>query len=240
MHDRATHVPVGEDQTQHLELCRNLAELFNRKYPDRLDPQSKEPMFPLPQTIYSLSIRALLIVVSRYTHFSGVARSSRILSLRDPTQKMSKSAPDPNSRIMLTDSPASITKKIRSAVTDSTHGITYDPAGRPGISNLVEILAAFRSFSSDSNVSLLHSVEDAKTVAAEYAGRGAGDLKKDVAEAVLEAWRHPREELERLRADRSFLEHVFEEGNQRARALASVTLASVKERIGLAKVITAI
>ncbi|KAF8589713.1 tryptophanyl-tRNA synthetase, partial [Ramaria rubella] len=212
---QATHVPVGEDQMQHLELCRDLAEIFNRKYPDRAKSKNHSSFFILPQTIYT--------------------PSPRILSLRDSTQKMSKSAPDANSRIMLTDSPASITKKIRSAVTDSIQGITYNPSARPGVSNLLSILAAFRSLSPPTlDYGRSHSGPiDVQTLAAEYTSKGAGDLKNDVAEAIIEGWRHPRDELDRLRADRGYLARVLEDGSRKARELSSVTLRRVKQEIGL-------
>ena len=137
---------------------------------------------------------------------------------------------------MLTDSPASITKKIRSAVTDSTHGITYEPVTRPGVTNLLTILTAFREFSQSGlkpEAPHANPAQRVQMVAAEYAGKGAGDLKKDVTEAVVEGWRRPQEELDRLRKDRGYLELVFQDGHQRACALSKVTLRKVKERIGL-------
>ncbi|KAF8528154.1 hypothetical protein BU17DRAFT_39156 [Hysterangium stoloniferum] len=203
---QATHVPVGEDQIQHLELSRDIAKLYNRRYP----LPRKKGFFTLPQAIHT--------------------PCPRVLSLRDPTQKMSKSAPDPSSRIMLADSAISISKKVRSAVTDSIHGITYDPSARPGISNLLTILASFRSLADTTRST---ADIDIITLAESYANKGAGDLKKDVADAIIEGWRHPREELERLRADRGFLSQVLEDGRQRAKAISSLTLAKVRETIGL-------
>ncbi|KAG8737961.1 Tryptophan--tRNA ligase, mitochondrial, partial [Ceratobasidium sp. 428] len=114
---RATHVPVGEDQQQHLELSRDLADLFNRTH--------KETVFPLPQCI--------------------ITPTKRILSLRDPTQKMSKSSPNPASRILLTDPAETIEKKVRSAVTDSERGVTFDLTARPGVANLLTILDACKT-----------------------------------------------------------------------------------------------
>ncbi|KAF8510335.1 tryptophanyl-tRNA synthetase [Gautieria morchelliformis] len=215
----ATHVPVGEDQMQHLELCRDLAELFNRRYPDIPHSVTSKPFFNLPRAIY--------------TH------SPRILSLRDPSQKMSKSAPDADSRIMLTDSPTSIAKKIRSAVTDSIRGITYDPAARPGVSNLLAILAAFQAHSPhalDTKNSFSGTRDEMETLAARYSNKGASHLKNDVAEAVIEGWRNPRENFTRLKADRNYLMHVLADGSRRARDISSTTLARVKEKIGLANV----
>ncbi|KAF8872659.1 hypothetical protein CPB84DRAFT_1838988 [Gymnopilus junonius] len=113
---KATHVPVGEDQTQHVELTRDIADAFNRTF----DPEKK--FFPLPDVL--------------------ITPNRRVRSLKDPSSKMSKSSPDSSSRIMLTDTFSQIDKKIRGAVTDSIQGITYDPVNRPGTSNLLSILSA--------------------------------------------------------------------------------------------------
>ncbi|KIJ31807.1 hypothetical protein M422DRAFT_36082 [Sphaerobolus stellatus SS14] len=202
----ATHVPVGEDQMQHLELSRDLASIYNRRYSIA---EYTKPFFPLPQAIYT--------------------PCPRILSLRDPTQKMSKSAPDPNSRIMLTDDAESIAKKIRSAVTDSTKGITYDPVNRPGVANLLTILDAFRPSENE-----FDSPSEALTaLASQYANKGTGDLKKDVAEAIVEGWRRPRAEFERLRADRGYLAQILLEGSHRAESLSKLTMDRVRQHIGL-------
>ncbi|KAI6111219.1 Aminoacyl-tRNA synthetase, partial [Pisolithus sp. B1] len=158
----ATHVPVGEDQQQYIELTRDLAEIFNRAFP------GQNPLFPLPM----------------YVH----APSKRILSLRDPTSKMSKSSPDAASRILLTDSASEIKSKIRAAVTDSIPGISYDPVHRPGTSNLLTILAACTE-------------SDVQDVARTYSSRGHGRLKSDVADAVEELLKGPRSELERIRRE---------------------------------------
>jgi tryptophanyl-tRNA synthetase len=111
----ATHVPVGEDQKQHLELARDIAGAFNRAY--------GEEFFPLPEPLI-------------------MPTAARIMSLRDGSKKMSKSDPSDYSRITLTDDVDSIAKKIRKATTDSTPGVTYDPVGRPEVANLLTIYAA--------------------------------------------------------------------------------------------------
>ncbi|EJF56291.1 tryptophanyl-tRNA synthetase [Dichomitus squalens LYAD-421 SS1] len=191
---RATHVPVGEDQQQHIELCRDLAESFNRTY------KGKRALFPLPQHV--------------------ITSSCRVLSLRDPSSKMSKSSPDLNSRILLTDTPAQVRSKIRSAVTDSTLGITYDPETRPGAANLLSILAACTD-------------EDVQVVAARYIDKGHGDLKTDVAEAVEELLTNPRAEFERLRKETAYLEEVAKAGAEKARALTEPVMKEVRTRIGL-------
>ena len=133
---------------------------------------------------------------------------------------MSKSAADPNSRILLTDPYETIVKRIRGAVTDSISGITFDPVDRPGTSNLLTILSACTG--------------EAPTVLAErYAGSNHGALKKDVAEAVEEALRKPRAEFARLREDRTFLAQVGRDGAEKAQALSDETMREVRRRVGL-------
>lgn len=111
----ATHVPVGEDQKQHLELARDIAGAFNRAY--------GEEFFPLPEPLI-------------------IPTAARIMSLRDGSKKMSKSDPSDYSRITLTDDADTIAKKIRKATSDSIEGVTYDPEGRPEVANLLTIYAA--------------------------------------------------------------------------------------------------
>lgn len=137
---------------------------------------------------------------------------------------MSKSSPDANSRLTLTDSPTVISKVVRSAVTDSIPGITYDPVTRPGISNLLTVLASFRSNSPANELSVL---------ASEYANKGAGDLKKDVADAIIEGWRQPRSEFGRLKEDKGYLLSVLEEGRRKAETISRTTLSVVRRIIGL-------
>ncbi|KAI3607944.1 tryptophanyl-trna synthetase [Moniliophthora roreri] len=191
---RATHVPVGEDQTQHLELSRDLADQFNRTF------KGCNHMFPLPSQLNT--------------------PSKRILSLRDPTSKMSKSHPDVSSRILLTDTDAEIAAKIRSAVTDSLAGITYDPVNRPGTSNLLTILAACK-------------LQDVLETAKEYETKNHGVLKRDVTEAVQEMLRGPREEFGRLKREKDYLERVAAEGGLRARERAEETMIQVRRWIEL-------
>ncbi|KAH7928161.1 tryptophanyl-tRNA synthetase [Leucogyrophana mollusca] len=192
---RATHVPVGEDQQQHIELTRDLADIFNRTY------KGSSPLFPLPLYVNS--------------------PSKRILSLKDPTSKMSKSSPDLQSRILLTDTVTQIKAKIRAAVTDSIQGITYDPISRPGTSNLLTILAAC----SDSDVT---------KVAKLYENKGHGHLKNDVADAVEELLKGPRAEFERIRHETAYLSDVAARGAEQARIRSEQTLLEVRRRIGLA------
>ncbi|KXN80724.1 Tryptophan--tRNA ligase, mitochondrial [Leucoagaricus sp. SymC.cos] len=190
---RATHVPVGEDQTQHLELTRDLADSFNKTF------KSKGPLFPLPVLVGT--------------------QSRRVLSLKD-SSKMSKSAPDVSSRILLTDSPSQVKVKIRGAVTDTIQGITYDPINRPGTANLLTILAACTN-------------EDAAKVATRCEGQGHGVLKADVAEAVTELLRKPQGEFARIREERVYLVQVADEGARKAKELSNETMRHVRECVGL-------
>lgn len=148
------------------------------------------------------------------------APSRRILSLKDPSSKMSKSSPDLSSRILLTDTAAQIKSKIRRAVTDSMQGITYDPVNRPGTSNLLTILAATTE-------------EDVSEVATRYTTKGHGDLKNDVADAIEEMFKVPRGELERLRDDAAYLESVAKDGAARAQERSRTTLYTVRKLLGL-------
>jgi tryptophanyl-tRNA synthetase len=133
---------------------------------------------------------------------------------------MSKSAIDPNSRILLTDSYEIIAKRIRSAVTDSISGITFDPVERPGTSNLLTILSACTG-------------EAPAVLTERYAGSNHGTLKKDVVEAVEEALRKPRAEFARLRDEKMFLAKVARDGAEKAREHSDRTLKEVRRRVGL-------
>ncbi|CAA7260953.1 unnamed protein product [Cyclocybe aegerita] len=191
---RATHVPVGEDQTQHLELSRDLADSFNRTFSKR------KQFFPVPSQL--------------------ITPTKRVLSLKDPSSKMSKSAPDPASRIELTDTAAQISRKVRAAVTDSIDGITYDPVARPGASNLLSILAACTD-------------EPVQEVAARYAEKGHSALKSDVVDALEEILRSPREEFGRLRQEKEYLAAVARQGAEKAKERSSKTMREVRNMVGL-------
>ncbi|KAH9930843.1 tryptophanyl-tRNA synthetase [Fomitopsis serialis] len=191
---KATHVPVGEDQQQHIELCRDIAETFNRTY------KGSSPLFPLPECM--------------------ITPTPRVLSLKDPSSKMSKSAPDEKSRILLTDTAEQIKAKVRGAVTDPTVGVTYDPQSRPGAANLLTILAACTG-------------EDVMQVAARYHDKGHGFLKADVTEAVEDMLRGPRAEFERLKGETAYLASVAAAGAEKARALSEPTLREVRSSLGL-------
>lgn len=133
---------------------------------------------------------------------------------------MSKSSPDVASRILLTDTPDQIKRKIQRAVTDSTPGITYDPVNRPGVSNLITILASLRGVESE-------------RIAVELGNESHSALKENVTDAVVEAFKQPREELERIRQERGYLVDVAREGAHKAKAISSATLTTVRNYMGL-------
>lgn len=184
-------VPVGDDQTQHLELTRDLAERFNHRYGEE---------FPLPQ---------------RITPEIG----ARVMSLTDPTAKMSKSDPSTKSYILLTDPEDQIVRKIKAAVTDTGTEVTYDWEAKPGISNLLEIFAFFSG----------RSIDD---IVAEYRGAGYGRFKAAVAEAVAAGIAPIREAYEGL--SDAEVGRIMDEGAVRAREMAEQTMVSVRRRVGLA------
>jgi tryptophanyl-tRNA synthetase len=189
---QADRVPVGEDQRQHLELTRDLAVRFNARYGDTFT-------VPEPHIISSVG---------------------RIQDLADPTAKMSKSASSQAGLINLLDEPRVNVKKIRSAVTDSERSIAYDEQHKPGVSNLLTILAALTG---SSVVQLV----------AEFQGKGYGDLKGSVADAVG-AFAVPfRERTLELLGERSELEAILADGAERARDVAAKTVADVYAKVGL-------
>jgi tryptophanyl-tRNA synthetase len=188
---QAQLVPVGEDQRQHLELTRDLAQRFNSRY---------GPTFVVPEPRI-------------------IKGTAKIYDLQDPTSKMSKSAATEAGVINLLDDPKVSAKKVRSAVTDTEREIRYDPEAKPGVSNLLVILSAL----SDRPVA---------AVAGDYAGKGYGDLKVDVADALVSYLTPLRARVEEYLADQGELERILAAGAERARAIASVTLARVYDKVG--------
>lgn len=185
-------VPVGQDQTQHLELARNIAGRFNNVYGET---------FTLPEG---------------YVPAAG----AKITSLAEPTKKMSKSDPNANSFILLTDDRDTIVRKFKRAVTDSDGVVRFDMANKPGVSNLMTIYAAFTG----------------KTMAeieTEFAGKGYGDFKMAVAETTADAICPVQEELQRILADKAYVDGVLKEGAERAARLANRTVSKVYRKVGL-------
>ncbi|MCS7176067.1 MAG: tryptophan--tRNA ligase [Candidatus Kapabacteria bacterium] len=188
---QADLVPVGADQKQHLELARNLAERFNYHYGETF--RIPEPYIP--------------------------PVGAKIMSLQEPTKKMSKSDPNESAVLFLTDTPDDIRRKIRRAITDSGREIRYDEKNRPGISNLIVLY----------HVATGKSIPD---IEQEFEGAGYADLKAAVAEALIEFLRPIREEYERLMAAPDFLFSVLLQGAEKARSRAQQTLRRVYERVG--------
>jgi tryptophanyl-tRNA synthetase len=171
--------------------------------------------------LFVIDLRSCLCVTDTF-----IADYKRILSLRDPQYKMSKSSPDTKSRILLTDSASSIQKKIASAVTDSNMHISFDPLARPGVSNLLTILSGLLQ-------------EDIPSIERRCEGLDHAGLKKLVVDALEEKWARPRREFERLKDERGYLEGVLEDGAQRARVVSHETLRRVESALGLCLTLTA-
>jgi tryptophanyl-tRNA synthetase len=187
---QADYVPVGEDQRQHLELTRDLAERFNSRYGQT---------FVVPEPYI-------------------VKDTAKILDLQDPASKMSKSVP--NGCVFLLDPPKKMAKKIKSAVTDSETEVRYDPVNKPGVSNLLTILAAATG----------RTVSD---VEQEYAGGMYGPLKVAAAEAVVAAAEPIAARTHELLADRAELDRLMDLGGQRAREAAQPTVDAAYAAMGL-------
>ena len=188
---QAASVPIGEDQRQHLELTRDLAQRFNARYGDTF------------------------VVPGPYVGKEG----ARIKDLQDPTRKMSKSIGGAGTLWVL-DEPKALVKKVRSAVTDAGREVAFDPAGKPGISNLLTILAVVTD----------RAVAD---VQADFDGKGYGDFKGAVAEAVVELLAPVRLRFAELMADPAELDRVLAAGAERARGVAVTTMHAVRDRVGL-------
>jgi tryptophanyl-tRNA synthetase len=184
-------VPVGEDQRQHLELSRDLAQRFNSRFGET---------FRVPEP-----------------HI--VKDTAKITDLQDPTSKMSKSASSPAGIIDLLEDPKRSAKKIRSAVTDSEAVVRFDPENKPGVSNLLTIYGALSG----------RSIADLE---AQYAGRMYGDLKKDLAEVVVDFVTPVQQRTAAYLEDPAALDKVLARGAEKARAIAGETLATMYDRVG--------
>ena len=187
---KADVVPVGADQKQHLEIARDIAERFNGVYGD---------VFTMPEP---------------YIPKSG----ARVMSLQDPTKKMSKSDTNPKGTVYLTDSPETIMKKFKSAVTDSEMSVRY-AEGKDGINNLMSIYSVITGLDFDA-------------IEKDFAGKGYGDFKCAVGEAVVEELKPIRESFERYLQDKAYLSDCWIEGARRAEALSSRTLQKAMKKVG--------
>lgn len=189
----ADEVPVGEDQKQHVELCRDIATRFNHRYGET---------FVVPRPVIAKA-------------------GARIMSLEDPTRKMAKSNPSPGSYILLTDAPDAIRKKIRKAVTDSGTEIVYRPGEKPALANLLTIYS-------------LMAGTPVEELEQRYAGKGYGDFKKDLAEAVVDGLAPLQAKMREHTESPEILEAVLDRGAERARALARPVMERVNRAVGLA------
>jgi tryptophanyl-tRNA synthetase len=183
-------VPVGDDQRQHLELTRDVAERFNSRYGHTF----VVPDADIPKV------------------------GARVMDLQEPTRKMSKSIDSPQGTVLMADDPAVIEKKFKRAVTDNDAEVRFDPAAKPGVSNLLAILAAATD-------------GDPEALAGQY--QQYGPLKADTAAAVIELLRPIQARQRELLADPTALAELLAKGADRARATAEVTLARAHVAVGL-------
>lgn len=186
----AAHVPVGDDQKQHLELARNFVDRFNNRFGELL--VKPEPMIP--------------------------KAGARIMSLQDPTRKMSKSDDNARSYILLLDEPKKIIKKVKSAVTDTIGAVNYDPENQPAITNLINIYARFSGLTPEQ-------------IVADYQGKGYGDFKGDVAEAIVSVLEPIQDRYHQL-LQSDELDEILAHGAIQANEIANATLARIEDAIG--------
>ncbi|MCI5697732.1 MAG: tryptophan--tRNA ligase [Clostridiales bacterium] len=184
-------VPVGTDQKQHIELCRDLAIRVNN---------TKKKTFVVPEGRY-------------------LKAGARIMSLDDPSKKMSKSAENIHSRISLLDEPSKIKKSIMKATTDSEGVIRFDVDEKPGISNLLNMYSVLSNKTIDDVVGM-------------YEGKGYGDFKKDLVEITVEALKPIKERFDDIRESEELIK-ILKSGAERANAISEKTMARVKENFGL-------
>ncbi len=186
----ADRVPVGDDQRQHLELARQLAIRFNHRY---------GTTFVVPEAAFPVT-------------------AARVMDLQHPANKMSKSVNSPLGTILLLDEPADIERKVKKAVTDTDGEVRYDRRAKPGLANLLDLLAGATG-------------RTPEQVAEGYTRYG--DLKNDVADALVELLRPVRERRAALEADPSYVHGVLAQGAARAHAVAAETYAVAAEAVGL-------
>lgn len=190
---QANKVPVGDDQRQHIELCRDVAERFNNIY---------GPTFIMPTGIIPKA-------------------GGRVMSLQDPTKKMSKSDDNPKNVIRILEEPKSILKKIKSAVTDSDDPpvVAYDWDKKPGVSNLLELMSAATH-------------REIPELVEHFKGSMYGNFKSEVGEAVVAMLEPIQQRYKEIRSDEAFIKEVFNKGAERAKERAQKTLDDVYKKIG--------
>jgi len=188
---QTNEVPVGDDQRQHIELARDIAQRFNSRFGQTfVIPEGRIPEV-----------------------------GARIMDLQNPDRKMSKTGGIDHGTVYVLDAPDVVSKKIRSAVTDSGTEVVRGPE-KAGITNLIDILSVVRGVSPEA-------------VEAEFAGQGYGSFKQSVAEAVVDYLAPARTRYEEIRKDEERLEEILAEGAAKARAISSVTVAVARERMGV-------
>jgi tryptophanyl-tRNA synthetase len=190
-----THlVPIGDDQRQHLELSRDVAQRFNSRYGET---------FVIPEGVYPET-------------------GGRVMNLQDPDMKMSKSRGAESGTVLLLDPPETVRKKVKSAVTDSGSDVRYDPEGKPGISNLIELMTVVTG-------------DSIPEVESRYDGSGYGQFKSDVADAIVELLEPIQSRYREVRGDPAELQRLLAMGAEKARALSAPTLSLMYERMGFAR-----
>ncbi|HCD90898.1 MAG TPA: tryptophan--tRNA ligase [Ruminococcaceae bacterium] len=188
---QADYVPVGADQTQHLEFTRDVATRFNHTYGE---------VFKLPEGYFPKA-------------------GARVMSLQDPTSKMSKSDTNPKATISILDDEKTILKKFKSAVTDSEASVHFDAENKPGVSNLMTIYSAVTG-------------KTMEEIEAEFAGKGYGDFKTKVGEAVIEELTPVRENFNRIINDKAYLTECMAKGAETAQRISERTLNKVMKKVG--------
>jgi len=195
---KATHVPVGDDQKQHLELTRDIAQKFNRDY-------ECDGFFPIPEPIIDKNI-------------------SRIMSLKNGEQKMSKSDPSDYSRISLTDSADQIEKKIKKAKTADTPM----PDNNEDVSKLLEVNNLLNIFSGFSGIEKLELIE-------KYKGQNFSNFKNNLAEVIIEHIKPISKEIDKLMSDKAYLNQIISSGAEKASEKANVTIKEVYDIVGFVR-----
>lgn len=190
---QADYVPVGKDQMQHIEICRDIAQRFNGIYGN---------VFKVPEGMLAKA-------------------GAKIASLQEPLKKMSKSDENPKAYISMLDDMNVIAKKIKSAVTDSEGVVEYreDDETKAGINNLLTIMSAVTG----------RKIQDIQN---DYIGKGYGDFKNDVAEAVVECIRPIRDKFDIISKDKAYLKDVYKSGAQKSQRIADRTLKKVYKKVG--------
>jgi tryptophanyl-tRNA synthetase len=187
-------VPIGDDQRQHLELSRDIAQRFNSRYGET---------FVVPEGVFPKT-------------------GGRVMNLQEPDVKMSKSRGAESGTVLMLDPPETIRKKVKSAVTDSGSDVRYDPAEKPGISNLIELMTVVTG----------ESIQD---VESRYDGSGYGRFKGEVADAIVELLDPIQARYRELRSDPAELQRLLQMGAEKARASSAPTLSLMYERLGFAR-----